>query len=192
MKLVCPNCGNRLTTERSKYFRKQKKEYVENNHYRCQVCALNKRKSIMVSEKRMEKAFSCYIKSFNTKAMPEAPEKDEDKEKKKLLNQLIKIEKQREKYQRAWSSDLITDDEFSDRMKETKGKKEEVQAELDKIQPVKEIIDIEKVKSIISNFNMNWSYLSPIEKRDFMSEFVESVHFHKIGVDAEITDVHFY
>lgn len=50
-KIICPNCGNRLTSERSKYFRKRDNKHVESNHYRCQACLLNKRPTIGGSEK---------------------------------------------------------------------------------------------------------------------------------------------
>ncbi|MED0649742.1 recombinase family protein [Aeribacillus pallidus] len=191
MKLICPTCGNRLTCERSVYFRKRDNRYVESNQYRCQACTLNKRKSIGVSERKMEKAFVRYMNEFKIEYTPKLPKKENERE--KIQAQLMKIEHQRAKYQKAWANDFITDEEFSALMKETRSIYEELTHKLETLQPEEEqTVDKEKIKSIVTNFKLNWSYLSPDEKRQFINTFVESIQFEKQDGTVQILDVNFY
>lgn len=192
MKIICPQCGNRLASERSKYYRKRDSKIVESNHYRCQACVLNKRKSIGVSEKKIERALLKYFNTIKFDYIPEV-EDNSKQEIEQLTAQLKKIERQREKYQKAWSNDLITDEEFSHRMRETKQMYEEIKTKLDAIQPAQQQeFDIEKMKGIINNFNVNWSYLSPNEKKQFVNTFIESIQFEKNDGSVTILDVNFY
>lgn len=194
MKLICPNCGNRLTSERSKYYRKTDKKHVESNHYRCQACVLNKRKAIGISEKKIEVALLEYMENvqFIRKANFENKEAI-DNEYDLLLDKLSKIEKQREKYQKAWSVDLMTDDEFSKRMNETKVFYEETKTKLNNIQPQNDLsLDTERMKEVIKEFNFNWRKLLPEEKKQFMSTFVESIEITKKDRDVTVRRVNFY
>src|SRR5699024_11503066 len=128
MKLICPTCGNHLTSERSKYTRKTDNVLVEHNRYRCQVCALARRPAISCSEKVIDKAFVHHMKRLSIDDVPNI-EKEKDPTE-KLKTQIARVEKQREKYQRAWANDLMTDDEFADRMRETKKIMDEWKEEL--------------------------------------------------------------
>ena len=90
------------------------------------------------------------------------------------------MEKQREKYQKAWSNDLMTDDEFTERMNETKillnSAKEKLQTlEVNNHQE----IDVAVIKEKVNNIKKNWSHLSPDEKKQFMSMFIESIKIDK-------------
>ncbi|MGY3717141.1 recombinase family protein [Sutcliffiella cohnii] len=176
MKLICPNCGNRLTSERSKYYRKRDKKYVESNHYRCQACVLNNRKSITVSEKKMEKGLLTFMENFEIEKVP-VP-KDKKNEVEKLRQELIKIENQREKYQKAWANNWMTDGEFSKHMADTREAMENVTKELESITPRQSNQpDPSKIKEIVKDFQKNWSYLEQDEKRQFIQTFIEKIQF---------------
>ncbi|MGG3846695.1 recombinase family protein [Aeribacillus composti] len=192
MKLICPQCGNRLASERTRYYRKRDNKIVESNQYRCQACTLNKRKSIGVSEKKIERALLKYFDSIKFDYIPEIVDNSKQ-EIEQLTAQLKKIERQREKYQKAWANDLVSDEEFSHRMRETKKMHEEIKTKLDAIQPAQQQeFDIEKLKDIVNNFRMNWSYLSPQEKKNFANTFIESIRFEKNDGKVRILDVNFY
>lgn len=193
MKLLCPDCGNRLTCERSKYFRKRDNKIVENNRYRCQACVLNGRKAVMISEKQMELAFVKYLSELTFDKVPTQKE-EESTDHQDLLSQRKKIERQREKYQKAWASDLMTDKEFTERMQETKRILEEIELTINELAPAKEniIIDPDAVKEIVNEFNLNWKHLDAKEKKEFVNRFVESIEFEKKGIAATIKAVHFY
>ncbi|MEJ9210083.1 recombinase family protein [Bacillus smithii] len=191
-KIICPTCGNRLTSERSVYFRKRDNRYVESNHYRCQVCTLNNRKAIGVSERKMEKAFVRYMNEFKIEYTPEQPKKEND-EREKIQAQLMKIEHQRAKYQKAWANDFITDEEFSALMKETRSIYEELTHKLETLQPEEEqTVDKEKIKRIVTNFKLNWEHLDPAEKRQLVQQLIAGIEFEKKDGKVDIIQVHFY
>ena len=191
MKLICPNCGNRLASERSIYYRKKDQKHVENNQYRCQACTLNKKAAFATSEKKVEKAFLDYIYKYRFKQIPQL--KKEDDEFNILKKQLAKVERQRDKFQKAWSNDLMTDEEFTNQMKETKGVLEAIKEKLNSLNLNKnEEIDNDILKETINNIKDNWSNLSPTEKRQFMNMFIESIKIDKEEGSTEVLDIVFF
>ena len=116
MKIVCPDCGSRCTSERTVWKRKNEDVKQVRNSYRCQVCALSNRDvtAFNVREAKVDEALIEYMNAFIL-APAENAEKPAD-ESKGLKKELRSIENQRGKYQRAWAADLITDEEFKIRM----------------------------------------------------------------------------
>ncbi|EOW9529853.1 recombinase family protein [Bacillus cytotoxicus] len=192
MKLICPNCGNRLTCERSRYYRKKDDQHIECNQYRCQSCALNKKnKPFATSERKVEKALLNYIHNFEINKVPKY--KVEDDESDILKKQLTKIERQREKFQKAWSNDLMTDEEFTNRMNETKPMLEEIKQKLHTLNNNKtEEIDSNVIKEVVTNIKNNWSFLTSSEKKQFMNMFIEGINVTKNEGNTVITNIDFY
>ncbi|MFI8709835.1 recombinase family protein [Bacillus sp. NPDC077411] len=191
MKLICPNCGNRLTCERVMYHRKKDNMHIEHNRYRCQVCALNKRKAFSSSEKKIEKAFLDYIQNLRFEQIPQPTKEDDESE--IIKKQLAKVERQREKFQKAWSNDLMTDEEFTELMKETKSTLESLKEKLHSLTPNEnKEIDLDVIKDIINNIKNNWSVLPPTDKKQFMNMFIESIEISKNERATEILNVAFY
>ncbi|MDQ0269981.1 recombinase family protein [Cytobacillus purgationiresistens] len=191
MKLICPICNNHLTSERSVYHRKRDNQLIESNRYRCQVCALNKRKAINVSESKIEKAFIQYMRNTTFNQTPELKDESQE-EKEKILSKISRIKKQREKFQKAWSNDLMTDMEFADRMNETSKGLLDLEKDLIEIQPNKSKLDYEKVKELTKTFNLNWLNLKPLEKHQFLNMFIKNIHFVKDGSSVDVTEVSYY
>ncbi|MEC2240188.1 recombinase family protein [Bacillus velezensis] len=192
-KIKCPNCGNRLTCERSIYFRKKDNKDVESNHYRCQACALNKKPAIGISEKKFEKALMAYMKNANFKREPKIPhEKQQDYD--KLHKKIISIEKQRKKYQKAWSMELMTDQEFEQLMTETKEALQKATAKLEQndLHPIEKPLNTERAKELAKMFRENWSVLTGEEKRQIVQELIKHIEFEKKDNKAKILDIHFY
>lgn len=194
MKLICPACGNRLTCERTTYFRKKDSKYVENNSYRCQACALNKRKAVSVSEKKIEKALLEYVANIDFDFKPDKEQTDESKtEREKLQKKLIQIEKQREKYQKAWSIDLIEDEEFSKRMEETKVAYDELSSKIDVLPVIdNKEQDTKKIKVIVDDFNLSWRGLTVNDKKEFLNVFIESIEYEKNAGAVRVKSINFY
>ncbi|MCU5128210.1 recombinase family protein [Bacillus cereus] len=191
MKLLCPNCGNHLTCERVMYHRKKDNQDIEHNRYRCQACVLNKKKAFSSSEKKIEVAFLDYIEKYRFKQVPKF--QTEDNEIDILKKQLSKVERQREKFQKAWSNDLMTDEEFANRMKETKQALESIKEKLKSLSSNEnENIDDNAIKEIINNIKSNWSYLSSNEKKQFMNMFIENIKIDKKDGVTEVLDIEFY
>ncbi|MFI8493325.1 recombinase family protein [Peribacillus butanolivorans] len=170
--LICPECGNPLSVNR--YIRK-KKDGTESQGavYRCQLCWKEHGKMDTIGEYRFEDALKDYLKNFEIKHLE--PVKDESDV---ALNheQLLHIEKKREKYQRAWASDLMSDDEFKKLMNETRNVYEELKAKVEE-SPTPIVVDLNELKNIVNSFNTNFFSLTQEEKRIFISNFIRKIEF---------------
>ncbi|MGG0284095.1 recombinase family protein [Peribacillus butanolivorans] len=170
--LICPECGNPLSVNR--YIRK-KKDGTESQGavYRCQLCWKEHGKMDTIGEYRFEDALKDYLKNFEIKHLE--PVKDESDV---SLNheQLLHIEKKREKYQRAWASDLMSDDEFKKLMNETRNVYEELKAKVEE-SPTPIVVDLNELKNIVNSFNTNFFSLTQEEKRIFISNFIRKIEF---------------
>ncbi|RHW31118.1 recombinase family protein [Lysinibacillus yapensis] len=204
MKIVCPDCRNRCSSERSVWKRKKDDQQVEKNAYRCQVCALNKNYStpaFRIREADIDEALIIYMNDLllepsSTRIMKDTNPGDE------LIAEMKRIENQREKYQRAWASDLITDDEFKNRMNESRIRYVELKAELEKLKGVRyDEKDIEKDKENAKLFKDNFTALTPEEKRSFVQTFIEGIEIEIVertkakgfrNQKIKVADVHFY
>lgn len=193
MKIMCNGCNSRLVSERSWYYRKRDKQEVYTNQYRCGMCADNQKKPQSISETKLEKAFVEYMNNFTFNEIPEIREGNDD-EIEHLKKQINQIERQRTKYQKAWSMDLMTDKEFSDLMNETRDIYDELIKQQNKLIPKQEEFgeDKEKIKEIVNNFKKNWNKLEQLEKREFVSIFIEKIKYRKEGTSAIVEEVHFY
>lgn len=202
-KLICPDCGNRCSSERSTWTRKNETELQAKNAYRCQACALNypDKTPFGIRETKMDEALIEYMSNFTIMAS-KIEEINQDTQLLDIKNELKQIENQREKYQRAWANDLITDDEFKNRMDESRLRYESLQKELMKIQGTTyDTIDIERSKEIAKSFNDNFKYLTQEERRSFIQTFIESIKIEIIertkgkgyrNQKIRIADVSFY
>jgi site-specific DNA recombinase len=170
--LICQNCGHVLTPNR--YVRK-KKDGSENNGvcYKCQWCYKEGRKMITIGEYRFLDSLYEYMKNVEIKNIEPVEVKDEQAI---LLDQLKQIEKKREKYQKGWAADLISDEEFEKLMLETKNIYDDLKKKLAQYKaPVQ--IDTEALKKIVFMFNENFRLLTQEEKRSFVSQFMRKIEF---------------
>jgi len=162
---------------------------------------LKGKKIKQIGEKRFLDALYIYMKNIDLKGIDITEEPDETKH---LTDQLKSLEKKREKYQRAWASDLISDSEFEQRMLETRDLFEELKRKLsEKEEPIQ--VDIEEIKNVVFTFNQTFHFLTQEEKRMFISRFIKKIDYElipqppqrpdrcKYGKDlVTITDVLFY
>jgi DNA invertase Pin-like site-specific DNA recombinase/uncharacterized protein YbaR (Trm112 family) len=174
--LICPTCQNPLSVNRTVRKNKDDTEY-QIVMYKCQNCYKNGHKMLTIGEYRFTEALYHYMR--NEKFTDIEPVKEEDDEREILTKQLQQIEKKREKYQRAWASDLISDKEFEKRMEETRETYEELKEKMSKIKtPVP--IDTEVIKDIVFTFNENFQFLTDEEKKMFISQFIRRIEFDLI------------
>lgn len=185
MKLRCPECKSHLTSERSVYLRKSDNIQVENNAYRCQVCALRGvRSPFRISEKFVIRSLSEYFQSFTLAKQRETVAKTayEGNRIKRLQQDLMNVENQRSKYQKAWAMDLMTDAEFTKQMRETKDVIDTINKELEAIQIEPSYrADAEVIRETAHLFNENWQELTVHEKREFVERFIKSIELVRYG-----------
>ncbi|TMN20954.1 recombinase family protein [Lentibacillus cibarius] len=197
--IACPSCGHPLSVNR--YIRKRK-DGSEHQFamYRCQPCEKEKKFTKSINEHKIIDALYDYMRNVNIDNI----ETIEDTSESIYTDQLNQIEKKREKYQRAWASDLISDDEFKKLMDETKETFEYLKKKVNEYEyPV--VVDKEALKQIVFTFNDNFRLLTLDEKRAFVSTFIRKIEIQVIPqppkrpdkskrglYSIEITNVDFY
>lgn len=178
MKIICPDCGNRCTSERYTWKRKTDNAREVRNSYRCQVCALNNpdKTSFSVREVKLDEALIEYMKNLDLAPTLSNDNNDSDSQADQIKKELKRIENQREKYQRAWASDLITDDEFKSRMDESRYRYNELQEQLKDLKDENySDYDIKRLRELAEQFNRNFSELTQEERRAFIQTFIEHI-----------------
>jgi len=96
-KLICPDCGNRCSSERSTWTRKNEPELQAKNAYRCQACALNypDKTPFGIRETKMDEALIEYMSNFTIMAS-KTEEINQDTQLLDIKKELKQIENQRE------------------------------------------------------------------------------------------------
>lgn len=173
--LACPRCGYITTTNRVIRNRVDGTEHVS-VRYVCGDCIRAKRPYKSYGEETVLDGLYEYMKNVKLPSIKETP-----KPKKLSIyqEQLKQIEKKRKKYQRAWASDLMTDEEFTKLMNETKTAYEELK-EKSKEKEEHRTLDIEVMKSVISQFNDNFKELTKEEQRRFIIRFIKKIEIKAI------------
>ncbi|MBC2163474.1 recombinase family protein [Listeria booriae] len=185
-KIVCPNCGYRMSCVRTKY----KERY--NNDYRCPNCKIHYTHT-SVSERKLLKAFDEYIDSYRLTSFDIKKETKKENNQMKIERQIVNLSKKREKYQKGWALDLIDDQEFSKLMKETQLELDQLesQLEIDEHSPEK-TFNVAAINNIVKNIKKNWSELTIEERKDFVNMFLKDIHYVKVAGVASITKIDFY
>jgi DNA invertase Pin-like site-specific DNA recombinase len=200
-KLICSQCKSILSVNRYVRKRSDGSEY-QGVVYKCQVCWKQGRKMLTIGEYRFLDALYDYMRNVEIHHIELPEEKDEVSVFKEQLQQ---ISKRREKYQRAWAADKMTDDEFDKLMDETREIMDELTNKINQIQAPVPTLNIEEIKQTIFYFNENFHKLTDEERREFISRFIRKIEFkliaqqpsrpdkYKKGKDlVVITDVLFY
>jgi site-specific DNA recombinase len=184
--LACPQCERPLSVNR--YFRKKKDgTSFQGALYKCQTCWKKGSKMVSIGESRVLDALKEYMKEVVIKDV-EAPH-HKDSEREELLKQQHQIEKKREKFQKAWANDLITDNEFEERMRETMESYNFVKQQLEKIKaPVQ--LDTKAIQDIVFTFNQTFFLLTNEEKKEFISRFMRKLEFDLIPQPPKRPDKH--
>lgn len=99
----------------------------------------------MLNEEKYVESLFNYINQLSLDDVAVKPKKKpNDKERNRLTKDLQRITNQREKYQLAWSLDLITDEEFNARMQEAKEHIDTIQSQIEMLSPTENTERIDK------------------------------------------------
>ena len=174
--LICPSCGKPMSVNRFFYRVKNEDVVKQGATYRCKPCEKAKKDVPGLNEVKYTEALIEYIKKIRFEDIV-PPEVEEDDELKELEKELEKVQRQRKKYQRAWSTDLMTDDEFELRMNETKTIYEDLLKRISE-RKQSDSLDIETLKNIVISFRELFEYgLSQEGQRDFIQQFIRKIEF---------------
>jgi DNA invertase Pin-like site-specific DNA recombinase/uncharacterized protein YbaR (Trm112 family) len=174
--LICPRCKRPLSVNRYQRKRKDGTEY-QGAIYKCQACWKEGHGMLSIGEQLFLDALLEYMKHVKFTDIEPIEEKEDERE--DLTKKLAQIEKKREKYQRAWGNDKMTDVEFEKLMDETREIYDELKIKLNKIKATVPI-NTEALKEIVFTFNQNFTFLTDEERRMFISQFIRKIEFKLI------------
>jgi site-specific DNA recombinase len=116
----------------------------------------------------------------------------------KIEKELEAIEKRRKKWQYAWVNEMISDDEFTERMNEERKKEELLKEQLKKLSPVQsnDMHDLD-VLSILSDIRETWKNMNALEKKAYVGFIVKKIVVDKMNQkrgpeSVEIMEMEFY
>lgn len=178
-------------------------ERVTYKNYRCLRKKTGECKGIKnVSERKLEKAFLDYLKKIDfSPVLEETAASGEEKLNKtdhidieELKKELDKIEKRKKKWQYAWANEMMSDDEFRERMNEERELEAKIKKQLEEFDVPQEITtDKIELYSVLQDMERNWSKLSTSEKKSLVQLVVKQIHvaFNEKG-EVYIDHIDFY
>ncbi|BBW97268.1 recombinase family protein [Geobacillus icigianus] len=194
----CPECGSSMGGHKV-YFKSPVKGKVVYKNYRCIWKNTGQcKKGKDISEKKVEKAFLDYIETIDFSSDIEKATADVELLKKKneaeeLKKELDKIEARKKKWQYAWANEMMTDDEFRQRMNEEREREEKIKAQLDEIgESTEEEVTKEELAEALRDIRKNWEQLADEEKKSLVQMVVKRMHIEFEGDDVRIKDIEFY
>jgi site-specific DNA recombinase len=187
--LVCAGCGHKLGA----YNSKNSNGYLSMG-YRCVNRPLRTCDRGSIAHDKVEIAFRDYIEQIaNFDVADEIKQAEFEKKKQSNLTLITSYEKKHnqleEKEREAltlYVSNEIGFNDYREIKKRVETDKQLVRVELERLNNIQECVDIND-EDIISQLSENWIFLSDIEKRQFLMQFVG-----KIVLDIEKNDKNFF
>src|SRR5699024_10102365 len=158
--IACPSCGNKLNVNR--YIRKRADGSVyQSATYGCPPCSKKRQFNKDIGEKRFLNALYEYMKNVEVEEIKDVEVKND---KPNYIDRYKKIERIRERYQRAWANELMSDEEFKKRMDETATEYEVLKRKVENYEEEKPI-NVKEIKNVVTMFNNNLKMLTTHEKQ---------------------------
>ena len=191
--LICSECGSRLI---SKQHRDNKTKH--NKLYASYLCQ-NKRNGncncIGFSHKKMEQAFLNYIKDYPT-MIPEINKmninNNSNDEKRKVLEiELGKLDKKVNEIRNLFLQEKLTFEEYKNFSTKLDENILSINEEMNEIMSNEDNIDIDQIKDIIGNIELNFRYLDNKEKLTFINSFIHHIKVKSDNGKVFISDIKF-
>jgi len=182
--LRCGKCGDKLTVYGS--YTKDKNGNDIPGGYRC-FSTENKKCSLGISHKKVEKAFIEYINNiedFDTLDEIQVGAKEKIKNQNielisDLKREYKKLENKEKEILGIYISGKIDFDNYIEIKTSIAKEKKEISSTLEKVEDFVDEEVIIKKEHIIKNLKENWELLSNIERRQFLINFVEKIEITK-------------
>lgn len=199
-KLKCPSCGRNMTGGYTTY--KNKGETTLYMQYRCRFKRHNRCSgSRNVSESKLEQSFIDYLENISYNDLYDevaaTTEKDLNKQDDQmdveaLQKQLDKIERRKKKWQYAWSEDIMSLEDFKQRMNEANKEEMAIKEELAQNEDTEvEQISKDEIIAILKDIRKNWDALEQQEKKNLINQVVKQIHYKHDGNKVLITHIDF-
>ena len=198
--LKCSRCGNAMYGKTSVIKRNGKsyktKSYSCSNRQKHNACDMP-----YVAQNYLEIQFVKLLESFNDDEVREQvlgegnEEKDHTIEIKAIQSELSKLEDRKSKWQYAWVNEMISDSDFSRRMKEEEQKEKTLLSQLEVLEKDNHSTDI-SIPHSFEDITNGWEYLDDTEKKNFVMMLFKSITVDKTDVKRNpqsvvITDFEF-
>lgn len=186
-KIKCTDCNHNLALSTS-YQSKRGKRY----YYKCNQCFNRKNKTISVSEENILNGLRFYFEKIELDNITI----DEEKDTSALVDKLAEIESKKDRIQRAWIDNLMSDEDLKKYQNELEKERAEIEGELSKLETS---ATNEEIKNIVINMRVAFDHLTREEKRSFVQRFIKRIEFkrtlvegYKKKYDYTVTNVEFY
>jgi site-specific DNA recombinase len=197
----CARCGSPLSGKHG-YSKRGNKEY-RSRGYICNRKVVGECNQRSMAERYIETQFIKYLDTLNINPdivddITHEDEIDDSQERMNSLNkELNEIDNRKKKWQYAWVSEMISDEDFSVRMEEEKSKEEDVNKQLSSLQPSGEKINTEDLSEILLDIKSNWYQLDALEKKMLLQMFTKKIVVDRVSDQLkpdclEIIEVEFY
>jgi site-specific DNA recombinase len=122
---------------------------------------------------------------------------EQEQEIQEIKKELEAIEKRRKKWQYAWVNEMISDNEFMERMDEERKKEELLKEQLQNLSPIQNDMHDVDLLSILSDIRTTWKLMNIAEKKSSIGILVKKLVVDKVeqkkGPECvEIMEMEFY
>src|SRR5690625_4110575 len=171
-KVKCMQCNYTMSLV-ARSHNNYKKTYYS---YVCDDCYDNKRPFISVSESQLEDAMLNYMDKLKLQDFSEVESSDNTKDVERIKRRLQAIKKERERIQRAWIKEMMTDEELDKFQKELDAETDDLNKELLTLNKNAPSISNEELKELSVYFNEAYNELTKNRSEEHTSELQSRGH----------------
>lgn len=194
-KIICPDCGIKLSVMSTKKNKEGKNIY----HYRCHTCYKNKRKFFMAAESVLLQAFRRHISEINISyGNIDQVKTNDDKVIKKLQRQLAKAEEKKRRLQKAWIEGYMKDEELLSHQNEIDEEVLEIEENLKKMNKTPTLTS-DEVRSLQTTLKEEFEIMNDEERIGFIQQFIRGIYVkrelvkgYKRKYNVDVTGIEFY
>ncbi|WP_263707863.1 recombinase family protein [Shouchella tritolerans] len=173
--LRCARCGAAMKGHKKTEKGKEYRSYRCINRYN-HTCDMP-----MISQKILEETFITYFKDVEIVGSYQPPKENEESPL-NVEEELDQIKKRRKKWQYAWANDLMSDEEYTERIREEEAKEEELLKVIDNKQKQTSAEEVSILSAFITE---QWNKLDVLEKKTFIQNTVESIRVDKVAAQRQ-------
>src|SRR5690625_363052 len=192
LRIRCYICNSRLSLNAHK----RKTRYYYNYH--STQCFKKKRGSVSVSETTLEDALLRYMQQVKLTDLDKVnvEKTDTETQRDELNNRLIELNKKKDRIQRAWINEMMSDEDLQKYQTEIDDERNKILEKLNETQETRNVTS-EELKNIKIMFRDAYENLTRNEKIEFIQRYIKEIHFkrhetnHKRRYHVEITSIVF-
>jgi site-specific DNA recombinase len=192
--LTCARCGNKMIGKWSISKRGDETHKIYSYICRGKAIGLCDNHSIVQSyiEDRFLKTISQWdINQEAEKTIKKHEKQSDNKEKiESIKKELKQVENRRSKWQYAWVNEMISDEDFKNRMNEENEKEKMLLKELEALSEEKQNISINiNISQLLADMHKNWKKMSVEEKKQFVQLAVKEIIVNRTSTKRDPSSI---